>query len=96
MTIPSIVFGSIVALLIGALFHLLRDGGFGRLVLYLFLSIAGFFAGHWVGNWRGWILFPIGPLDLGMAIIGSLVFLGIGDWLSLVGAHRPAGRNDAV
>ncbi len=96
MTIPSIAFSLIIALLIGALFHLVRDGGFGRLVLYLFLSIVGFFAGHWIGNWRGWILFPVGPLNLGMAVIGSLVLLGIGDWLSLVNARRPAGRDDAV
>ncbi len=96
MTIPSIVFGSMVAVLIGALFHLLRGGGFGHLVLYLLLSLAGFFAGHWVGNWRGWILFPVGPLDLGTAIVGSLVLLAVGDWLSLVNARRPAGPDDAV
>lgn len=96
MTIPSLVLGLIVALLIGALFHLWRDGGFMRLVFYLFLSVAGFFAGNWIGNLQGWILFPVGPLNLGMAIIGSLVLLGIGDWLSLVNARRPAGRDDAV
>ncbi len=86
----------IIAVLIGALFHLWRNGGFWRLVFYLFLSIAGFFAGHWIGTWRGWVLFPVGPLNLGTAVIGSLVLLGIGDWLSLVNIRRPAGRDDAV
>lgn len=81
MTLPSLLFGLITALLIGAVFHLLRGGGLGKLILYLSLSLAGFVAGHLLGEWRGWILFPIGPLNAGLAIIGSLIFLGLGDWL---------------
>ena len=84
MTLPSLLFGLIIALLIGAVFHLLRGGGLGKLILYLVLSLAGFIAGHLLGEWRGWILFPIGPLDTGLAVIGSLVFLGLGDWLSRI------------
>ncbi|MCL4531371.1 MAG: hypothetical protein M1282_18455, partial [Chloroflexi bacterium] len=64
MTLPSLLFGLLIALLIGALFHLLRGGGLGKLILYLILSLAGFVTGHLLGEWRGWILFPIGPLDL--------------------------------
>ena len=82
MTLPSILFGLLIALLIGVLFHLIRGGGLGKLALYLILSVTGFAAGHLLGEWRGWIFFPIGPLDTGMAIVGSLVFLGVGDWLS--------------
>ncbi len=84
MTLPSILFGLLIALLIGAIFHLLRGGRLGRLALYLILSLVGFAAGHFLGEWRGWIFFQIGPLDVGMAIVGSLVFLGLGDWLSRI------------
>jgi len=84
MTLPSILFGLLIALLIGSLFHLLRGGGLGKLVLYLILSVTGFAAGHFLGEWCGWIFFQIGPLDVGMAIVGSLVFLGVGDWLSRI------------
>lgn len=88
MTLPSIVLGLIFSLLIGSLFHLWRDGGAGRLLLYLALSVGGFAFGQWLGVWRHWILFPIGPLNLGLATLGSLVFLAVGYWLSLVEIHR--------
>ena len=42
MTVPSIALGLVVALLIGALFHLFLGGGLGRLILYLALSLIGF------------------------------------------------------
>ena len=96
MTLPSIVLGFICALLVGALFHLCMDGGLGRLMLYLTLSVLGFSAGQLVGGWRNWIFFPVGPLDLGMAILGSIVFLGIGYWLSLVELRRQIDSNDGV
>jgi uncharacterized membrane protein YeaQ/YmgE (transglycosylase-associated protein family) len=96
MPLPLLILGLIIALLIGALYHLWRNGGFWRFLFYLFLSLAGFFAGNWIGSWRGWILFPIGPLDLGVAIIGSLILLIVGDWLSLVSVRRSVGGDDAV
>ncbi len=84
MTVPSYVLGAIYALLIGSLFHVLVGGSAGRLLFYLLLSLAGGAAGQWMGIWQGWSLLPVGPLDIGLVTIGSLVFLGIGHWLSLV------------
>jgi hypothetical protein len=84
MTLPSIVFGLLCALLIGALFHVVVDGGLGKLLLYLVLSIIGFGVGAWIAISWSWVLIPIGPLDVGAATIGSLAFLGLGHWLSLV------------
>lgn len=84
MTIPSLLFALLIALLLGALFHLYRNGGFWRLLLYFGLSTSGFALGHLIGLWRGWILFPLGSLNLGMSSIGSLVILVIGDWLSRI------------
>lgn len=86
MTLPSLFFGLLIALFYGAVFHLIRGGGFWRLLLYLFLSIFGFVLGHLVGVWRGWILIPIGSIDLGLASIGSFLLLLLGDWLTRIEA----------
>ena len=82
MTLPTVLFASIIALLYGSLYHLLRGGGFWRLVLYLVLSASGFAVGHMVALWRGWTFFPLGSLNLGMSTLGSIIILVIGDWLS--------------
>lgn len=82
MTLPTLLFALLIALLYGALYHLLRGGGFWRLALYLGLSVVGFAAGHLVGLWRGWVFFPLGSLNLGMSSAGSIIILVIGDWLS--------------
>jgi len=86
MTVPTLLFALIIALLYGSLYHLLRGGSFWRIVLYLGLSILGFAVGHLVGLWRGWIFMPMGPLNLGMSSLGSLVILLVGDWLSRIEA----------
>lgn len=91
MTLPSLAIGLLIALLIGSLFHVWLDGGGGRLVLYLLLSLVGFFAGHFTGSRLNWRVLPLGPLDLGMAIAGSILFLGVGHWLSLIEIERPGG-----
>lgn len=82
MTIPSLIFAFLIASLYGAVYHLIRDGGLGQLILYLILGWLGFALGHLTGIWQGWILFPLGPLNLGMSTLGSLLFLLMGDWLS--------------
>ena len=84
MTLPTFLFGLLIALLYGAVYHLIRGGGFGRLLLYLGLSILGFAAGYFIGLWRGWIFIPLGSLHLGMSSAGSIIILVIGDWLSRI------------
>lgn len=84
MTLPAYLLGLLYALLLGSLFHVWRNGGAGRLVFYLLLSVAGAAAGQWLGSRLNWIFFAVGPLNLGLVTIGSLVFLGVGYWLSLV------------
>lgn len=87
MTLPTILLGLLIALLYGALYHLIRGGSFWRLLLYLGLSILGFTAGHIVGLWRGWMLVPLGSLNLGLSSIGSMVILLLGDWLGHIEAN---------
>lgn len=84
MTLPTLLFAFLVALFYGVVYHLIRDGGFWRLILYVVLSVAGFAIGHFVGLWRGWVFVPLGSLNLGMSSVGSLLILVFGDWLSRI------------
>jgi hypothetical protein len=86
MTLPTLLFGLLVALLYGALYHLLRGGGFWRLLLFFSLSVAGFILGHWIGIWRQWTFIPLGALNLGLSTLGSFMLLAVGDWLSRIEA----------
>ena len=88
MTLPTLLFALLVALLYGALYHLIRGGGFWWLVWYLTLSLLGFALGHWVGLWRSWIFLPLGTLNMGMCSLGSVTILLFGDWLTRLGAGR--------
>lgn len=82
MTLPTLSFALLIALLYGALYHLVRGGGFWRLVLYLLLSVMGFVFGHLIGLWQKWAWMAVGSLNLGLSTIGSFLILVIGDWLS--------------
>ena len=62
MTIPALVFGFLISTLMGAAFHLWKDGGFGRLLLYVLLAWIGFWGGHILANSLGWTFGSIGPL----------------------------------
>jgi hypothetical protein len=86
MTLPTLLFGLLVALLYGAIYHLLRGGGFWRLLLFFSLSITGFILGHWIGIWRQWTFLPLGALNLGLSTLGSFTLLVFGDWLSRIEA----------
>lgn len=88
MTLPSLLLALLIASLYGALYHLLRDGGFWRLLLYLGLSVMGFTVGHLLGLWRGWVFIPFGSLNLGMSSVGSLLLLLVGDWFTNIEAKR--------
>jgi hypothetical protein len=84
MTLPSFLLALLIALLYGALYHLLRDGGLGHLLMYLGLSAIGFAIGQLAGIWLGGDFIPLGQINLGLASLGSLLILIIGDWLSRV------------
>jgi hypothetical protein len=88
MTLPTLLFALLVALLYGALYHLIRGGGFWRLVWYLVLSLAGFFTGHFIGSWLGFVLLPLGTLNLGVCSAGSVLMLLFGDWVTRLGLAR--------
>ncbi len=82
MTFPTFLFGSLAALLTGAMFHLVFGGDFKKLILYLVLAWVGFWAGSYFSKTLDWNIFPIGTLNIVMSEIGSILFLLIGLWLS--------------
>ena len=84
MTVPAILFGFLVSTLMGAAFHLWKDGGLGRLFLYLILAWLGFWIGHLLGENFGWTFGSVGPLRFGVAIMFSALSIGVGYWLSLI------------
>lgn len=84
MSFPSFLFALLLALFYGALYHLLRRGGFWRLIFYLVLSCIGFAIGQAISLWQGWAFVMVGPLDVGSASFGSLVALIVGEWLSRI------------
>jgi hypothetical protein len=84
MTIPAIIFSLLSAFFVGALYHFLRGGGGWRLFFYLFVGAAGFFAGQWIGSWRGWRFLMIGEISFGTGALFEALFLVAGEWLSRV------------
>lgn len=95
MTTPSLLLGLVISLLYGSIFHLWRGGGFGRLLLYLFLGFSGFWIGQLIAETTRWTVFSIGSLHIGMATILSWTFLLVGYWLSLLpDKTKPTRKKD--
>lgn len=82
MTIPTFIFGVLVASLFGALFHLVVGGSFILLLVYLITSSLGFWSGNFLGTQLKFSIFMLGPIDLGFSLLGSLVFCLFVYWLS--------------
>lgn len=97
LTLPATLFALLIASLYGALYHLMRGGGPGWLLLYLLFSWFGFALGHLLGVWLGIWLFPLGALNLGVSTLGSLIVLLLGDWIGHLGQphtkHLPGEDN---
>ena len=88
MTIPAVIFGIIISTLYGSVFHLIRGGNLGRLILYIILAWLGFWIGHFIAEWLNWEFLNVGPLHLGVASIFSWFFMIIGAWISHIEVER--------
>ncbi|KPL83136.1 hypothetical protein SE15_07670 [Thermanaerothrix daxensis] len=84
MTIQSILLGICMATLLGALFHLWRGGGWVKLIAYLVAANLGFWVGHWAAGALNWTAGRVGPINLGGALVGGVLFLGLAYWLGQV------------
>ncbi|MEK6751234.1 MAG: hypothetical protein AABZ00_03125 [Chloroflexota bacterium] len=91
MQLPVVLLGLVIALLIGFIFHIFREGGGLRLLMYLGLSILGFALGQWVSITGGWRLYLLGALDIGLGVIGSILLLAGGDWFSRIKPKNESG-----
>ncbi len=89
MSTATLLLGIIISVLLGAIFHLWRGGKAGRLLLYLILSIIGFWIGNWIANQLKWDFDKLGQLHLAFGVIGSLLVLFLGYWLSLIDRSQP-------
>lgn len=88
MNIPALLFGIILSTLYGAAFHVWKGGGPRRILLYLGLAWAGFWVGHVLGSIGKLSFENVGALHVGAGTAGSLLFLFVGHWLSLVEVER--------
>ncbi len=73
--ITTIIFGILLAIFCGALYHLIRGGSSNRLAVNLLISIAGFWLGDYFATFIDWSFFEIGLLNAGIGVIFSLIFL---------------------
>lgn len=81
MTLPAILFGGLIATLLGAGFHLIRGGGLGQLFIYILLSWIGFWGGQFLAEQLNFSIINLGSLNLGFAIIASILLMIIGNWV---------------
>jgi len=88
MSIPFFFLGLVLSTLYGALFHLWRGGNAGRLLLYLIVAWIGFWIGQLIGNMLNISFDTLGQLHVVSATLGSIVFLFVGYWLSLVQVEK--------
>ena len=83
MTLPTFIFGGLIATLYGAIFHLVRGGGMSRMLVYIILSWVGFWSGHFLAEQLNWDFLNIGTLHLGISTLSSFVFMIFGHWVFL-------------
>ena len=88
MTLPAILFGVVLSTAYGTAFHFWKGGSLNKLFIFVLLAWLGFWVGHFAGGSIGWSFASVGPINTGMATLGSLVFLLVGDWLSHIEVTR--------
>lgn len=84
MNISTYIFGWLFATLLAALFHLWRDGGFWKLVLFMVASWVGFLIGHLMAVSYEFNFMMVGSLHLGGGLIGSVIALFVSHWLGQI------------
>ena len=84
MTFPAFILGCLIASIFGSAFHFWRGGKLGKLLLYNIFAWTGFWVGYLAGLLMGWKFIVVGPLNLGVSILFTIVFLFLGNWLSQI------------
>ncbi len=81
MTLPAFIFGSLIAVLIGSLFHLVVGGNLRKYILFLFFTWLGFWIGHYISNRMSFTIWRVGLFDLGFDILSSIIVVLIIFWI---------------
>jgi len=73
-----------MAALLGALYHFIRGGSIGRLVLYLLAAVFAFWLGHTIADILSFRFLSIGPIRAGAAVLTTILGLIVTEFLSEV------------
>jgi len=82
LTLPTFIFGSLIAWLIGSTVHLIAGGKLIRLVFCMIFAWIGFWAGNYLGIRLGLLIINYGQINYGPAIFISVLSALFGYWLS--------------
>jgi hypothetical protein len=88
MNLPAILFGIVLSSAYGTAFHFWKGGSLNKLIYYVILAWVVFWIGNYVGGLLGWSFASIGPINTGLATLGSTVLLFFGEWLGRVEVIR--------
>lgn len=83
MTIASFFLGLLIASIFGCAFHFWRGGGVKWLALYNVFAWVGFWIGHFTATLLKIHFLSLGPINLGPALLGTIIILFLGYWLSM-------------
>jgi len=81
MTLPAFLFGSLISIFIGSIFHLIVGGNFRKLVLFLFFAWFGFWLGYYLSNHIAFSIWQLGLFDMGFCVLGSVLTLLFIYWI---------------
>ena len=82
MTFASVILGCLIASIPACAFNYFVGGNFPRLLSLNAMSWIGFWIGQIVASWQGWTFLIIGPIIVGIDLLFSFVFIGLGYWLT--------------
>ncbi len=85
---PNLFIGVIASALMASLFHLWKNGGPGKLIIYLIFAFLGYLLFSALFALTEVDVFKIGPYDPGAGVIGSIVLLFFSHWLTKTKKNR--------
>ena len=82
MTFPAIIFSIIISSLYASVYHFMKGGNLFTLIIYIIVSVGGFFGGQYLADLLEISFFQLGTINFGVGSLCSLTLLFIGGWIS--------------